>query len=242
MAERACTRGLNVVLADVNEERLNSVISELPGAEQKRIGVSVEVTEKASVEAMVEKAVSAFGQVHSLVHCAGVARSPTQKGRDGWLPMEEISEADWDFVTEVNLKGTFLVDQAVGRHMLEHGYGRIVNVASISSLVANQKLLGHAPYNAAKAGVVALTKVLAVEWARRGVTVNSISPGYMKTDMGMRSLDYVEGFKEFLYERTAQGRLGEPSEFAAVVDFLTSDDASHITGHNLVMDGGYTAW
>ena len=240
-AERFSSRGMNVILADRNSEQLSEVMKSLPGDPSGRTAVTVDVTDKSSLKAMVDHGEKAFGRIHSLIHCAGVARGATQMGPEGWLPMEDVPEEDWDFVVDINLKGTFLVNQAVGRHMLKNGYGRIVNVASMSGVIANQMLNGHGPYNAAKGGVITLTKVFAVEWARRGVTVNSISPGYMNTAMGTRS-KIVPGFMDFLTTRTAQGRLGEPSEFAAVVDFLASDDASHVTGHNLVMDGGYTAW
>ena len=125
--------------------------------------------------------------------------------------------------------------------MIPKGYGRIINTASMSALVANRGLKGLGPYSASKGAVISLTKVLAVEWAQHGITVNSISPGYMKTDMGTRS-QTLKGFKELQLSLIPQGRLGLPEEYAHAVLYLASEHAGHTTGMNLVMDGGYTAW
>ena len=159
----------------------------------------------------------------------------------GWLPMEKVSLSDWTRVVNVNLTGTFLFNRAVAPAMMERGWGRIINVASMSALVANRGLAGLGPYAASKGGVISLTKVLAVEWAAKGITVNSISPGYMATEMGTRSQRFP-GFKELQLSLIPQGRLGDPREFAQTAVFLASEGAQHITGHNLVIDGGYTSW
>jgi NAD(P)-dependent dehydrogenase (short-subunit alcohol dehydrogenase family) len=155
--------------------------------------------------------------------------------------MEELEEEDWDKIVEINLKGTFLVDQAVGIQMMKDGGGSIVNVASLSGVVANKGLLGHGAYCASKAAVIALTKVLATEWAQHNIRVNAVSPAYMDTGMLERTKS-IPGLYDTQLDMTPMARYGRPEEFAATVLFLASDDSGYVTGHNLLMDGGYTAW
>jgi NAD(P)-dependent dehydrogenase (short-subunit alcohol dehydrogenase family) len=239
-AELLALEGKSIVAADVDGNSAKNVAEAL----SKHIdtqAVTVDVSDSADVERLVETAVSRFGRIDILVHCAGIARGKTQKGESGWLPMEEVSDADWHQVLEINLSGTFFVNRAVGRVMIRHKWGRIINTASISGIIANKGLAGLGPYSASKGGIITLTKVLAVEWAKYNITVNCISPSYMATEMGMRS-QTIPGFKELQLEMTPMGRLGAPEEFAQVVSFLASEGSSYVTGHNLLLDGGYTAW
>jgi sorbose reductase len=239
-AEAFACEGARIAVLDSSEEG-----SALAAEELSEITETYRLTADVSREDSVEKAVSSllkqWKTIDVLIHCAGIARGPEQKGPDGWLPMEQVALDDWQRVLSVNLTGTFLLNRAAARSMIDQRWGRIVNVASISAMVANRGLAGLGPYAASKGGVISLTKVLAVEWAAYGITVNSISPGYMATEMGVRS-QTMPGFKELQLSLIPQGRLGDPDEFAAAAMFLASAQAGHITGHNLVIDGGYTAW
>jgi len=240
-AARFATAGVRVAMADVNGESAREGAEALSSFAETH-PIEVDVADAASVGGMVDEVIARFGQIDVLVHCAGIARGAGQRKEDGsWLPMEQVSEADWRAVIEINLTGTFLVNRAVASVMIPAGYGRIVNVGSMSGMIANKGLPGLGPYAASKGGVIALTTVLAVEWADHGITVNCISPGYMATEMGKRSQS-IPGFRDLQLSSTPLGRLGEPSEFAHAVSYLASREAAFITGHNLVIDGGYTAW
>jgi NAD(P)-dependent dehydrogenase (short-subunit alcohol dehydrogenase family) len=176
----------------------------------------------------VARRAEAFGAVDILVNSAGVARTG---------PAEDVSEADWDYVMDSNLKGAFFVTQAVGRNMLERGTGRIVNVSSQAGIVG---LRDHAAYCASKAGLGLLTKVLAIEWGPRGVAVNAVAPTVILTPMG----EQVWGDPEIgrpMLAKIPLGRFGQPVEVANVVAFLASDMAAMINGEIVAIDGGYTA-
>jgi len=240
-ARKFCQNGAQVVVADLNEKAAVAVAEELAGEGYIARAVAVDVSSSESVGQAVKVAAGPGRRIDILVHCAGIARGSGQMGPDGWLPMQDVSEEDWSQVISVDLTGTFLVDREVGRIMIAQRFGRIINVASISGMVANMGLVGLGPYSAAKGGVISLTRVLAMEWASDGVTVNSISPGYMATEMGMRSQRFPE-FRRIQIEQTPERRLGDPDEFASAALYLASDDAAYITGHNLVIDGGYTVW
>ena len=169
-----------------------------------------------------------FGDVDILVNNAGVART---------APAESVTEADWDFVLDTNLKGAFFVAQAFGRGMLARGSGRIINVSSQAGLVG---LADHAAYCASKAGVGLLTKVLAIEWGGRGVRVNAVAPTVILTPMGAQVWgDPTIGAP--MLAKIPLGRFGQPEEVASVVAFLASDAAAMINGEIIAIDGGYTA-
>jgi NAD(P)-dependent dehydrogenase (short-subunit alcohol dehydrogenase family) len=156
------------------------------------------------------------------------------------VPSEECSDEDWLRVINVNLNAVFFCCREFGKIMLEQGKGSIINTASMSGIISNTPQPQSA-YNASKAGVIMLTKSLACEWAKRGVRVNSVSPGYIGTEMtklGMSNPDWHRDWLNF----TPMGRVGELREVAAAVIFLASDSSSFFTGSNLVMDGGYTCW
>jgi NAD(P)-dependent dehydrogenase (short-subunit alcohol dehydrogenase family) len=240
-ADALARRGARVAVVDVSEETAHAAAEDL-GSITEAAAFPVDVADALAVGETVQAIGEHFGTVDILVHCAGISRGSTQKDDGGnWLPMESVPEADWHQVIETNLSGTFFMNQAVARHMIAQKRGRIINVASMSALVANKGLVGLGPYSASKGGVLSLSTVLAVEWAPYNITVNCISPGYMATEMGKRS-QFMPGFKELQLDNTPMRRLGEPREFAHAVLYLASDDAAYTTGHNLVLDGGYTAW
>jgi NAD(P)-dependent dehydrogenase (short-subunit alcohol dehydrogenase family) len=167
-----------------------------------------------------------FGRIDILVNSAGIARL---------APAEDLSLEHWDSTIAINLKGTFLMCQTVGRHMLGAGRGVIINMASQAASVAIEE---HVAYCASKFGVVGITKVLATEWAGRGVRVNSISPTVVLTDLGIKAWDNPKG--DALKKLIPTGRFAYPAEIAACAVFLASGAAAMVNGADLVIDGGYT--
>jgi NAD(P)-dependent dehydrogenase (short-subunit alcohol dehydrogenase family) len=218
--------GAQMVIAEVNDQTGPDAAEELDGT-----FVHTDVTDPASVRAMVETVVDEHGRIDVLVNNAGIVHN---------IPSEEVPDEEWLAVISVNLTGVFWCCREVGKAMLERGSGSIVNIASMSGIVSNHPQ-PQAAYNASKAGVITLTKSLAGEWAPRGVRVNSVSPGYIRTpltELGMSKTEWADVW----LASTPLGRLAEPQEIAPAVLYLASDAASFATGTNLVVDGGYTSW
>ncbi|GAA2096698.1 D-threitol dehydrogenase [Microlunatus panaciterrae] len=185
-----------------------------------------DVTSQPEVTATVDRIVEQLGRIDILVNCAGLALL---------APAEDLTLHDWDTTIAVNLTGTFLMSQAVGRQMLRQGSGKILNLASQAAHVA---LDDHLAYCASKFGVLGLTKVLASEWAGRGIQVNSLSPTVVMTDLGRKAWEGEKG--DVLKDRIPTGRFAEPEEIAAAALFLASAAADMINGADLLVDGGYT--
>ncbi len=191
----------------------------------------LDVRDEAAVRAAFEAVLEEHGRLDSVVHAAGVA---------GGGPVHLLDAEEWDRVIDVNLKGTFLVDKHSSIHMLAQGSGSIVNIASIEGIEGTE---GGSAYNASKGGVVMLTKSMAIDYGRRGIRVNCICPGGIDTPL-LRSITDSDGldlYRERLREEHLLGRFGRPDEIAAAAAFLASEDASFMTGHALVVDGGFTA-
>ncbi len=191
----------------------------------------LDVRDEAAVRAAFDAVVAEHGRLDSVVHAAGVA---------GGGPVHLLDADEWDRVIDVNLKGTFLVDKYSSVHMLAQGSGSIVNIASIEGIEGTE---GGSAYNASKGGVVMLTKSMAIDYGRRGIRVNCICPGGIDTPL-LRSITDSDGldlYRERLREEHLLGRFGRPEEIAAAAAFLASEDASFVTGHSLVVDGGFTA-
>ena len=187
-----------------------------------------DVSVRETVREVLGEVVGAFGKVDILVNSAGrTIRAPTV----------DFTEEDWEEVIETNLTGTLRACQIFGRHMLARGYGRVINIASLSSFVALAEV---AAYSASKAAVASLTKSLAVEWAQSGVNVNAIAPGVFRTKMNEHLLDGTERGREFLL-RTPMGRFGKVEELAGAAVFLASDASSFVTGEIIAVDGGFLA-
>jgi NAD(P)-dependent dehydrogenase (short-subunit alcohol dehydrogenase family) len=209
-----------------NLDGAKAAIKEILSLRRRAIMIQGDVSRKSDVDQMVQTTLKEFGKIDILVNNAGI-----------YVPhsMEDLSEKDWDRVIEVNLKGVFLCSQAVGKHMIQRkSGGSIINVASIASLMPE---IYAGAYTPSKAGVIGLTRLLAVEWAKYGIRVNSLDPGPVMTLM-QRQAYSNEKLLEARNRAVPMSRHGTPEEMAKVVVFLASDDSSYITGENIAADGG----
>jgi len=221
-ARRFAREGAIVVANDVDMEQARSVVTDLQRAGARALAVAGDVTKRADVETLMHHVVAEFGRVDVLINNAGINRDAMS---------HKMTEEQWDQVLSVNLKGTFLCAQAALTRMREHGWGRVVNTSSIGSL-GN---IGQANYAASKAGVIGLTRTLALEYAKYGITVNCIAPGPVMTRM---LAGVPEAIREKIVARVPIGRIARPDEIAGVHAFLASDDAAYITGQVVFVDGG----
>jgi NAD(P)-dependent dehydrogenase (short-subunit alcohol dehydrogenase family) len=232
IARTLAAAGAHLVIAEFDPATAQDAASEIAGMGRQSLAVQTDVRSSASVDTMVAQAIERFGRIDILVSNAGIARH---------VPSEDCDDATWLEVINVNLNGVFWSCRAVGRQMLKQGRGAIVNIASMSGSIVN-KPQEQSAYNASKAGVIMLTKSLAAEWAGRGVRVNSVSPGYIGSEMTKRGLQENMVWRDTWLNMTPMGRVGEPVEVAHAVWYLASDAASFATGTDLIVDGGYTSW
>jgi NAD(P)-dependent dehydrogenase (short-subunit alcohol dehydrogenase family) len=230
MAQALGEAGANVAIVDINIDLARKTAEEFSKKVGKKfIAIQADVTREEDVRRMVEEVVANFSHIDILVNNAGIVRH---------APAEVMSKKDWDDVIAVNFTGVFLCSQAVGRHMIGRKQGKIINIASMSGLIVNYPQ-PQVAYNASKAGVIMLTKSLAVEWAKYNINVNAIAPGYMKTAMTAPFFEKEE-YRRLWLEPTPMKRPGEPEELTGAVVYLASDASSFMTGQVLVIDGGYT--
>ena len=218
--------GAAVVVSDINRTAAEQVAEEIRAQQGNARALEIDVSQKSQVERLIRSTVAELGGLDFAFNNAGILKL----GKP-----EEISEADWQEELKVDLTGVFLCCQEAGRYMIEHGGGKIVNTASISGLIVNSGLT----YSTAKAGVIQLTRVLAMRWARHGVYVNCFSPGYIRTGMTTPHLTRPEVEKEML-RQTPLRRLGEPHDLVGVALFLASPASDFVTGQNIIVDGGVT--
>ena len=222
--------GAKVVVSDVVTEGGEETVRIIEDAGAEAIFVKADVSAAIEVEALVNAVVEAYGRLDCAHNNAGIVGPVADT--------HEYPEDAWDDVIRVNLKGVWLCMKAEIPQMLKQGKGAIVNTASIAGLVG---LSGTVAYVAAKHGVAGLTKAAAMEYAKSGIRVNAVCPGYIETPLIEGVFDQVEGYKETLESRHPLGRLGQPDEIASAVLWLSSDAASFVTGHNMTVDGGYVA-
>lgn len=223
IAMRYAQAGAKVVISDINQEACDATAQEIAALGVQTLGVGCNVTQKADVEKLMDTVKEKFGCIDILVNNAGITKDNL---------FVRMKEEEWDAVLAVNLKGTFLCSQAAGTIMMRQRKGRIVNIASVSGLFGNA---GQANYAASKAGVVALTKVIARELAARGVTCNAIAPGFIKTDMTDKLTDEIKAAVE---KQIPLGKMGTTDDIANVALFLAADESNYMTGQVLPVCGG----
>ncbi len=229
MATALAEAGANIALSGRSKEACQEAADGIAGATGRTVrAFAADVTKIADVERLADDVERELGRVDILVNNAGI----NIRG-----PIQQLTEADWDAVIDTNLKGPFLCARAMGPRMVSRGWGRVINLGSVLGVIA---LPGRAPYASSKAGIINLTRVLALEWAGTGVTANAICPGAFATDMNRSLLDDPVKYKEFVAQ-IPMGRWGELEEMTGAVVFLASDASSYVTGTPLFVDGGWIA-
>ena len=220
--------GANVVPSSRRQSEVDAAAVRIEEKGVQSLTVTSDVSDRASLEALLNAAVAKFGKVDIMVNAAGRTRR---------TPTLDVSEEEWNQVLDTNLTGTLRACQVFGKHMLANGYGRIVNIASLSSFVSLHEV---AAYAASKAAVASLTKSLAIEWGHKGVLVNAIAPGVFPTPLNASLLNGTPRGQEFIL-RTPLKRFGRTEELAGAAIFLASDAASYVNGVVLAVDGGFLA-
>ncbi|MBU1090719.1 MAG: 3-oxoacyl-[acyl-carrier-protein] reductase [Candidatus Omnitrophica bacterium] len=223
IAMRFAEEGADLVIADVNIDEAVKTASEIEALGRKSLAISMDVTDFAKVEESVNKILDKFLKVDILVNNAGITKDNL---------LLRMSEAEWDTVLDVNLKGTFNCIKAVSRPMIKKRTGKIINIASIIGIIGNP---GQANYSASKAGIIALTKTSAKEFASRNINVNAVAPGFIQTEMTAK---LPEELKQKMKEVIPLSKFGDPGDVAAVCLFLASSDSDYVTGQTIVVDGG----
>jgi NAD(P)-dependent dehydrogenase (short-subunit alcohol dehydrogenase family) len=232
MAGALSDAGASVVLCSRKKEALEEVKAEIEGRGGKALALACDVTDPEDVDKVVAETEEAFGAIDVLVNNSGAT----------WgAPVEEMPLEKFDLVVRVNVRGTFLMSQAVGRRMIERGEGgRIINISSVAGIVGgNPEYMQTIGYNSSKGAVISMTRDLATSWARHGINVNAIAPGWFPTKM---SGGLIEQFGDKMLEGIPMHRFGGPEDIKGVVIFLASPAAAYVTGQIVVVDGGATAW
>ena len=229
-AEALAEAGASVVVAARRKERLEELAGKIEAGGGKALAVACDVAQESDVDQLVEQTLRAYGSVDVIVNNAGITDP---------APAELESREVWDRVIAVNLTGVFLCAQRAARVMLKQGSGSVINVASVLGLVGAGQI-PQASYAASKGAVVNLTRELAAQWARKGVRVNSIAPGWFASEMTEEMFDNERGLN-WIRKKTPMGRAGESHELGGAVLFLASDASSYVTGQTLAVDGGWTA-
>jgi len=220
--------GAKVVVADINEEGGRETVEKIKEQNGESVFVKTDVSKSSDIDKMVKTCLDKFGQIDILVNNAGIVK---------FSPLHETSEEDWDAVLNINLKSVFLGCKRVIPEMLKQGKGKIISIASIAGLVGFENI---GPYCASKGGIIALTREMALEYAKNKINVNCIAPGVIKTAM-TKDMIADPATKQFLESSTLYPRLGEPKDIAQAVVYLASDESDFVNGEVLVVDGGWIA-
>lgn len=215
--------GAEVLVADINLQKAEATAKEIEELGGRSLALELDVSELSKVESAINKILDKIGKVDILVNNAGITKDNL---------LLRMSEADWDAVIKVNLKGTFNCCKVISRVMLKQRYGKIINIASIIGIIGNP---GQVNYAASKAGVIAITKTLAKELASRNIMVNAVAPGFIQTEMTAR---LPEDLRQKMLQSIPLARLGQPQDVAKACLFLASSDSDYITGQTIVVDGG----
>lgn len=227
ISKELAQKGATVILCSRDKEQLNRLQNEIAEEGGNAHVFQLDINSVTQITKVFEDIFKQFGQIHALINNAGLGFNHAAL---------EVSEKDWDEMMDINLKGLFFCSQQAGKHMILKGYGRIVNISSQASLVA---IKDHAVYCASKGGVNMLTKVLALEWAEKGITVNGISPTFTYTPGTAERLDNPEYLDKVL-NRIPVGKVATISDISAAIFYLIGPNSSMVTGSNLVIDGGWT--
>ena len=229
MALALADAGAYIIIIDILISQAKEVAKEILQKGKRSLVVKADVTNRREVQKMVSQVMKHFRRIDILVNNAGI---------NIIAPAESFGPKDWDKVLSINLKGVFLCAQAVGKVMIKQRKGKIINIASIAGMVGTPH---HAvAYNSSKAGVINLTRALAIEWGKYNINVNAIAPGIIETDLTRKRLENKKYYKYWI-DRTPLGRIGKPEDLIGALIYLSSETSDWLTGHTIVVDGGYTA-
>lgn len=229
MALALADAGAYIIIIDILISQAKEVVKEILQKGKRSLVVKADVTNRREVQKMVSQVMKHFRRIDILVNNAGI---------NIIAPAESFGPKDWDKVLSINLKGVFLCAQAVGKVMIKQRKGKIINIASIAGMVGTPH---HAvAYNSSKAGVINLTRALAIEWGKYNINVNAIAPGIIKTDLTKKRLENKEYYNYWI-DRTPLKRIGKPEDLIGAVIYLSSEASNWLTGQTIVIDGGYTA-
>jgi len=229
MALALADGGAHVIIIDILISQAIEVAKEILRKGVESLAIKADVTKPKEVQKMVSQIMKHFGRIDILVNNAGINIIASA---------ESFRPKDWDKVLSINLKGVFLCGQAVGKVMIKQRKGKMINIASIAGMVGTPH---HAvAYNSSKAGVINLTRALAIEWGKYNINVNAIAPGIIETDLTRKRLENKKYYKYWI-DRTPLGRIGKPEDLIGALIYLSSETSNWLTGHTIVVDGGYTA-
>ena len=229
MALGIAKAGADVAIADIKAQAANDVSEQITALGKKSVGLQVDVTDSKMVDNIVDQVIEQFGQIDILVNSAGVSLH---------VPAHEMTDEDWETVVKINLNGTFFCCRAVGKYMVKQQKGSIINIASMSGSITNKDSF-NASYCASKGGVKMLSKQLAEQWARYNIRINSISPGYMRTQLAIPYIDEPKN-KKWIEMVSPMKRAGMPDELMGLAIYLASDASSFVTGEDVIIDGGWS--